>query len=218
MPASSFQRSTLGLAVALSLAGCGSASDPRPASWSYVSAAILAPSCATASCHGRAAAVSGLDFSDADRGFTSLTGLWIWIVDPSGTVANGCRKVGGTVVCQREHRSLVVPFDPAQSRLVHLLRAQGAPRMPPDRPLAEADIRLVESWILHGARRSDTGPDAELDAARTDAAPSSLDASADHAANDSDAGGGTEDSDGAASDTGKDEPSQPDASGMGASD
>jgi hypothetical protein len=59
--------------------------------------------------------------------------------------------IGDTTVCQREHRSLVVPFDPAQSRLVQMLRAQDAPRMPPDRPLPEADIRLIESWILSGA-------------------------------------------------------------------
>ena len=134
------------------LGGCGSADDPRPASWSYVSAAIMQPNCATVSCHSQAAAVSGLDFSDADRGYTSLTGLWVWIVDPSGIEANGCRPVGGQIVCQREHRSLVVPFDPEQSRLIHMLRAEGAPRMPPDRPLSAADIRLVEKWILEGAR------------------------------------------------------------------
>ena len=80
-----------------------------------------------------------------------MTGLWIWIVDPGGTPDQGCRTVGDTIVCQREHRSLVVPFDPAQSRLVQMLRAQDAPRMPPDRPLPDVDIRLVESWILGGA-------------------------------------------------------------------
>jgi hypothetical protein len=34
---------------------------------------------------------------------------------------------------------------------VQMLRARGARRMPPDRPLPEADIRLVERWILAGA-------------------------------------------------------------------
>jgi hypothetical protein len=33
-----------------------------------------------------------------------------------------------------------------------MLRARGANRMPPDRPFAEADIALVEEWILRGAR------------------------------------------------------------------
>ncbi len=95
--------------------------------------------------------MAGLDFSGPDSGFTSLTGLWIWIVDPSGTPDQGCRTVDGTTVCQRQQRSLVVPFDPAQSRLVQMLRAQNAPQMPPDRALPEADIRLIESWILAGA-------------------------------------------------------------------
>lgn len=157
------------------IGGCGSADDPRPASWSYVSAAIMQPNCATVSCHSQAAAVSGLDFSDADRGYTSLTGLWVWIVDPAGIEANGCRRVGGQVVCQREHRSLVVPFDPEQSRLIHMLRAEGAPRMPPDRPLSVADIRLVEKWILEGARPGSGSGQQATDtdaAAATDGDPS----------------------------------------------
>jgi uncharacterized membrane protein YgcG len=140
-------------------AGCG-LTDPRPAAWEYISPAIFEPNCATSSCHSRAAAVAGLDFSDPDRGYTSLTGLWVWIVDPNGTLAEGCRPMDGKVFCQRQHRPLVTPFDPAQSRVVNMLRAQSAPRMPPDRPLPEADIRLVERWILNGARKSLTVTDA----------------------------------------------------------
>jgi len=66
----------------------------------------------------------------------------------------------GTVLCQRNHRGLVVPYVPSQSRLVNLLRAQDAPRMPPDRPLPEGDIQLVERWILGGASRTAGGPPA----------------------------------------------------------
>ena len=151
-------------------AGCG-LTDPRPAAWEYISPAIFEPNCATSSCHSRAAAVAGLDFSDPDRGYTSLTGLWVWIVDPNGTLAEGCRPMDGKVFCQRQHRPLVTPFDPAQSRVVNMLRAQSAPRMPPDRPLPEADIRLVERWILNGARKSLTVTDAAAprDGGATDA-------------------------------------------------
>ncbi len=39
-----------------------------------------------------------------------------------------------------------------------MLRARGASRMPPDRPLPEADMRLVERWILDGAPRYIGGP------------------------------------------------------------
>jgi hypothetical protein len=138
----------LALAGALLAAACGV--DPRPAAWEYISPVILQPTCATSSCHSRAAAVAGLDFSDPERGYTSLTGLKVWVVDPQGT--DGCMLwEGTTVVCQRNHRPLVTPFNPEQSRLVNMLRARGATRMPPDRPLTEADIQLVETWIRNGA-------------------------------------------------------------------
>lgn len=120
----------LPLLTALLLGGCAG-EDDRPATWGYLSPAIFQPSCATGSCHNPAAAASGLDLSDPDRGYTSLT-----------------------------LRPLLIPFDPDQSRLVNMLRARGAPRMPPDRPLPERTIRLVESWILDGARRTADGPPA----------------------------------------------------------
>lgn len=149
--------------------GCGQEMDQRPADWEYISAALFQPNCATASCHSRAEAAAGLDFSDPGRGYTSLTKLWIWVVDPTA-VGGNCRPENGTVVCERGERPLVTPFVPSQSRLVHTLRGQNAPRMPPDRPLTEADIALVEKWILGGAykesgllrRLRDGGVDAAL--------------------------------------------------------
>jgi hypothetical protein len=145
-------------------------SGKRPASWGYISPMILQPSCATPSCHSRAAAVAGLDFSDPDRGYTSLTGLWVWLVRGVDGGAN-CGVVDDTTVCERQFRPMVVPYSPDESRLVNMLRARNAPRMPPDRPLSESDIRLVESWILDGARKSDDDPAPPIDALTTDAAP-----------------------------------------------
>jgi hypothetical protein len=103
------------------------------------------------SCHSRAAAVAGLDFSDPERGYTSLTKLKVWIVDSAGTPENGCRNIMGNVVCQREFRPMVTPFNPEQSRIVNMMRARNAARMPPDRPLPEASIALIERWIRNGA-------------------------------------------------------------------
>ncbi len=153
------------LLLLLVVAGCSEGSDPRSASWEYISAAIIQPNCATASCHGPAAAAAGLNFSDARSGYTSLTGLWVWVVDPTGEISEGCRVVDGVRVCQRKERPLVHAYNPEQSRLVHMLRAEGAPRMPPDRPLPEADILLIERWILDGAREHVDGPPlGEIDA------------------------------------------------------
>lgn len=143
--------------IALMLAGAAcSQTDDRPAVWTYVSAGLFQPSCATASCHSRGRAVAGLDFSEPDRGYQSLTGLKIWIPDPAGTIGGDCKTVGATVYCERD-RPLVLAFNPEQSRVVNMLRARAAPRMPPDRPLPEADIQLIETWILDGARETPGG-------------------------------------------------------------
>jgi hypothetical protein len=139
--------------LAVGALGCGV--DDRPAEWDFVSAAIFQPNCATGSCHGPAAAASGLDFSTADRGYLSLRALWTWVPVAPGAIAppagTPCATRGGTLVCEEPLRPLVTPYDPAGSRVVNMLRARGAPRMPPDRPLTEPDIRLVERWILNGA-------------------------------------------------------------------
>ena len=139
-------------AMALLVASCGSEDDRRAAEWPYISPVLIQPNCATTSCHSRAEAAAGLDLSDPGRGYESLLELEVWIVDPSATAGQrGCKIAAGTVVCPRPARPLVIPFNPEQSRLVNMLRANGAMRMPPDRPLPEADIQLIERWILEGA-------------------------------------------------------------------
>ena len=152
-------------AASATCAGCGEIDD-RPAEWSFISPAIFQPDCATSSCHSPATSVSGLDFSTPDNGYSSLTRLQIAVVarPDGGSVpsASTCEIQGGTTVCTESIRPLVTPYDPDGSRVVNMLRARSAPRMPPDRPLPEADIRLVERWILNGAcrRASSCGRDA----------------------------------------------------------
>jgi hypothetical protein len=138
--------------IAALLSNCGSDGDGRPAEWAYISPVILQPNCATTSCHSRAQAAAGLDFSDPGRAYESLFGLEVWVVEPGATAGQaGCKVARGAVVCPRPMRAMVTPFNPGQSRLINMLRANGAARMPPDRPLPEADIRLIERWILDGA-------------------------------------------------------------------
>jgi hypothetical protein len=161
------------LPLALVLGVCGSACksyDGRPLEWEYISPVILQPNCATASCHSRGAAVAGLDFSDAERGYISLTRLRYQIVDRYAT-GETCSPAHETVVCRGGYRPLVMPYNPQQSRLVHILRQKTPPRMPPDRPLIEEDIKLIEAWILIGAPRHRNGPPAQAlpDAAAAEA-------------------------------------------------
>ena len=102
---------------------CDDPVSDRPASLSYISAAILEPNCATSGCHSQLAATEGVQLHsvEAARVFL-LTG------------------------------DLVVPGQPQRSRLMYLLEGEQTERMPPDQPLPDADIELIERWILEGAR------------------------------------------------------------------
>lgn len=122
-------RCLVGLAfVGLALGACGEGED-RPTSWSYVSATIVQPNCATSSCHSKHSAVAGLRLDSREGGYVQLVG---------GTTADG--------------QNLVVPGQPHESQLVYQLRGIERRRMPPDNPLPEADIELIEQWIADGAR------------------------------------------------------------------
>ena len=112
-------------AAVAALFGCGSATDDRPAKWSFISASITEPSCATVNCHSAVAQKSGVDLHDRATGWTSLT------------------KYGFT--------TLADPNDPTSAPVLYLMRARGSIRMPPDVPLPEADINLIQTWINAGA-------------------------------------------------------------------
>jgi hypothetical protein len=126
------------LLASVVLGGCGG-EENRPAAWSYLSPAIIQPNCATGSCHSRGTAVARLDLSTAEEGWKDLTQQRLPTV------------VGGDPMRNQAPRPLVIPGNPTQSRMLNMLRAFGADRMPPDRPLPEADILLIERWILQGA-------------------------------------------------------------------
>jgi hypothetical protein len=104
--------------------GCGSEEDDRPAEWSYISPAIIQPSCATASCHSKHTAAAGLQLHDAKSGWSALV--------------NG---------------GFVIPGQPESSKLVYMLRGEEVYTMPPDGALPDVDIELIERWILAGAEQ-----------------------------------------------------------------
>lgn len=113
---------TIAAAAALVLAAaCTGDPAERPATWAYLHPAIIAPSCATSSCHSERVETAGVDLSDADRAYADLIA-----------------------------RRFVVPGDPA-SALLPLLEGDERGRMPPDAPLPAADIDLVRAWIEAGA-------------------------------------------------------------------
>jgi hypothetical protein len=114
-------------ALCLYVAGCGSATDDRPPTWSFISATIMEPSCATVNCHSKITHQGGVDLSSAQAGYDALVG------QPGAM----------TFYVYRGY--------PQFSSLVTLLNAVGSTRMPPDNPLSQADIQLIETWISQGA-------------------------------------------------------------------
>ena len=115
-------RNTLLLLLAV-FAACTEDPRQRPLTWSYLHAAIIVPSCATASCHSSVAATAGLTLDDADEAYDQLLA-----------------------------RDFVIPGDPA-SALMSLLEGNERRRMPPDAPLPHADIDLIRAWIEQGSPR-----------------------------------------------------------------
>jgi hypothetical protein len=114
------------VAVAALALGCGDATDDRPARWSFISATIMEPSCATVNCHSAVANRAAIDLHDRATGYNDLVG-----------------------------RSFVYPGDasvPGMSPLLYLLKGQGSLRMPPDGALPQADIDLIDKWIKAGAK------------------------------------------------------------------
>jgi hypothetical protein len=110
------------LAALCSAAGCGSADDERPITWSFIYPAIIEPSCATASCHSDFTQRAGVNLGTSQAAWNQMT-----------------------------MRHFVAPGDPANSEVIYLMRGQGARRMPPDFALPEVDVHTVELWIGAGA-------------------------------------------------------------------
>jgi hypothetical protein len=124
MSRASVQVRFVGFFLSLSgvLVGCGSATDVRPRKWSFISPVIIQPSCATANCHSQLAQRSGVALDTVYDGYDQFV-----------------------------NRYFVVPGKPEMSAVISLMRGSGSRRMPPDFPLPEVDIELIEGWITDGA-------------------------------------------------------------------
>ena len=120
-------------------AGCATP-DERSDAWSYLHAAVIAPNCATSSCHSAVSSLAGFDLSTRTSAYAVLTG----------------RTCGAPEHPQDPAGSYVIPFDPRSSQLVQMLRgnyreAGNVLLMPPEQPLASVEIEMIEAWIAAGA-------------------------------------------------------------------
>jgi hypothetical protein len=102
------------------MAACGADTDDRPASFAYIHAAILIPNCATSGCHSTLTMTKSVDLEDPNSAYHVLTNAGAGHFD--------------------------------YQDLIMLLRGEvkGYDRMPPDQPLPEADILLIQRWIDAG--------------------------------------------------------------------
>ena len=115
--------SFLPLVAALACGACAAETDERPAEFAYIAKAILEPSCATAVCHSAQTAAEGLDFS----------------------------SVAAARATFQDNAFVTVPDEPANNRIIFILRTSGEERMPVDSPMPDADVALIEAWIAAGA-------------------------------------------------------------------
>jgi cytochrome c len=110
-------RCAAAVAVSLFTVACGTTPDDRPATFEFVSLAVLAPACATVACHSTSTNASGFAFDTLSASRQAL-------------------------------RKLVTAGDPQRSQLIDVITRNA---MPPDEPMADQDLALLEKWIADGA-------------------------------------------------------------------
>lgn len=105
----------------IALAACTSEPDTRPETLDYITEAILVPYCGRGGCHTTNTAAANLVFDNVDD----------------------------TRLAMHGSRARVVPGD-IRSQFLNVIRDTRRP-MPPDQPLPDADVDLIQRWILAGA-------------------------------------------------------------------
>ena len=117
----------------LLLVACGSddVCRDRPVSWAYIHAAIIVPNCATSGCHAALTQAGGgfllnspINLQDRERAYDTLRGI------------------SGAIDLLRRG-ALKGPNDTGTDDY----------RMPPDQPLPNADIDLIQCWVDSGYPR-----------------------------------------------------------------
>jgi hypothetical protein len=109
--------------------------DDRPPTWSYIHAAIIVPSCATASCHSALVSADGRDLSTPEYAYAALTGRTCDA--PSHAGEPGLDHI----------RDVFLAVLRAE-----IVRGEARPLMPPDQPLPRVEVEMIEQWFEAGAR------------------------------------------------------------------
>lgn len=132
------------IALAVTVAACGSVDDNRPLDAQYVTAAVLGPTCGAAECHST--------FTQAGPGttpyvFDTLVGMRKTIID------------NGLIILDSNQFD---PADPAGAALIAWVTKTdpfnlGIGRMPYDAPMPNEDIHFLEDWIQGPIKETSDG-------------------------------------------------------------
>jgi hypothetical protein len=103
------------------LPACGTTPDERKPTLEVVTFEVLKPSCGQVQCHSTTTAIRGYAFDTYDASKASLTDM------------------------------LSGRFTPTNNDLYQVMHDSGDDRMPPDYPLEQQDVDLVDAWLTAGA-------------------------------------------------------------------
>ena len=109
----------------LALAGACGTTDTRPETADYIIEAILVPYCGRGGCHSSATQAGNLPFDTIPSALDSLT--------------------------KSSRRGRLVIAGSSQTSRLYTVLVDTSRIMPPDQPLADADIALIQRWIDDGA-------------------------------------------------------------------
>jgi hypothetical protein len=118
--------------MTLLLGACAGEPESRPATFAYISEAILAPACAVGGCHTTTAKTSGYSFETLDESRAALVKLTKGVACPQPGSGKG--NGGGHNLLETIGAMSCVPRK----------------MMPPDQTLPEADLALIRQWADAG--------------------------------------------------------------------
>jgi hypothetical protein len=125
-----------GLGLVTVVAACGVADD-RPKNLTYITEAILAPTCGAAPCHSSFRQWVGDEYDTVD---TARQTMWInggQVFLPKGSTSTSAADTFFILTITKGTPSQTDP-------------SAGIIRMPFDAPMPNADVQLIEQWIQDG--------------------------------------------------------------------
>jgi hypothetical protein len=126
------------------VAACGTSNDDRPATLSYITEAILAPTCGEAFCHSSFKQSLGYTFDTVDAARKSMINGLASPADASDP-GNAALIIWVTVD---------EPFGLKDAQTGQIIG-----RMPWDAPLPNADVDLMKKWIAAGVPGAQCDPE-----------------------------------------------------------